>query len=168
MRLIVTLDGSAHEMAQEEIQKQVAYLSPNVRNVRFTAEGAVLECDVPDDEAARLEPDVRELAGRLQRSLRRLQRKVLFRSAAADRVAFPGISGVEGVHQLGPGQIALEGLPLALFKYFDRAFTELGEAVQARPVMTPTLIPTRVHDATTSARSRRTSPSRATSTRILR
>jgi seryl-tRNA synthetase len=144
MRLIVTLDGSAHEMAQEEIQKQVAYLSPNVRNVRFAAEGAVLECDVPDDEAARLEPDVRELAGRLQRSLRRLQRKVLFRSAAADRVAFPGISGVEGVHQLGPGQIALEGLPLALFKYFDRAFTELGEAVQARPVMTPTLIPTRV------------------------
>lgn len=144
MRLTVALEGSAHEMAQEEIQKQVAYLSPNVKNVRFTGDGAVLECDVPDDEAARLEPDVRELAGRLQRSLRRLQRKVLFRSAAADRLTFPGVARVEGVHLLGPGQIALEGLPLALFKYFDRAFAELGEAMHARAVMTPTLIPTRV------------------------
>jgi len=144
MRLRVALDGSAHEMAQEEIQKQVAYLSPNVRNVRFTPDGAVLECDVPDEEAVRLEPDVRDLAGRLQRSLRRLHRKVLFRSATADSVAFPGVAGVEGVHLLGPGQIALEGLPLALFKYFDRAFAELGEAAHARAVMTPTLIPTRV------------------------
>ncbi len=144
MRVRVVLESPAHEMAQEEIQKQVAYLSPHVRNVVFSAEGAVLECDVPDDEAARLEPDVRELAGRLQRSLRRLQRKVLFRSAAADSPAFPDITQVEGVHLLGPGQIALDGLPLALFKYFDRAFAELGEAVHARAVMTPTLIPTRV------------------------
>ena len=89
MRLSVTLDGRAHEMAQEEIQKQVAYLSSRIANVRFTSDGQVLECDVPDSEAAQLERDVRDLAGRLQKSLRRLERKIIFRSAAADRPSSP-------------------------------------------------------------------------------
>ena len=144
MRLTVVLDGRAHEMAQEEIQKQVAYLSPHIRNVRFAADGAVLECDVPEAQAARLEQDVRELAGRLQRSLRRLERKVLFRSKTADTAVFRGRSPIEGAHLLGAGQMALEGLPLALFRYFDRTFAELGDVWEARPVMTPTLIPARV------------------------
>ena len=43
MRLTVTLDGRAPEMAQEEIQKQVAYLSSDIHNVRFAANGAVLD-----------------------------------------------------------------------------------------------------------------------------
>ena len=144
MRLIVPLEGRAHEMAQEEIQKQVAYLSTQIRNVRFTADGGVLECDVPDAESARLEQDVRELAGRLQRSLRRLQRKVLFRSESADRPIFRGEPSINGVHPLGRGQMALEGMPLALFRYFDRTFAELGDAWDARALLTPTLIPTRV------------------------
>jgi seryl-tRNA synthetase len=144
MRLSVVLDGRAHEMAQEEIQKQVAYLSPHIRNVRFAADGAVLECDVPEDQGVQLEHDVRELAGRLQRSLRRLERKVLFRSKTANTPVFRGASRIRGAHPLGPGQMALEGLPLALFRYFDRTFTELGDLWEARPIMTPTLIPARV------------------------
>ena len=144
MRLNVRLEGRAHEMAQEEIQKQVAYLSPQIGNVRFSADGGVLECDVPDAEATRLEQDVRDLAGRLQRSLRRLQRKVLFRSRTADDPVFRGTSPIEGVHPLGPGQMALEGVPLALFRYFDRTFSELGNTWDAQPLMTPTLIPARV------------------------
>lgn len=144
MRLTVAMNGRAHEMAQEEIQKQVAYLSPHIRDVRFSGDGGVLECDVPDAQAGRLEQDVRELAGRLQRSLRRLQRKVLFRSTAADNPVFRRTPSMEGVHALGPGQMALDGIPLALFRYFDRTFTELGDAWNARPVLTPTLIPARV------------------------
>jgi seryl-tRNA synthetase len=144
MRLSVTLDGRAHEMAQEEIQKQVAYLSSRIANVRFTSDGQVLECDVPDSEAAQLERDVRDLAGRLQKSLRRLERKIIFRSAAADRPQF-SISGTPaGIHALGTGQVALEGVPLALFRYFDRVFTEMGDTWDASPILTPTLIPTRV------------------------
>jgi seryl-tRNA synthetase len=144
MRLTVSLEGRAHEMAQEEIQKQVAYLSPSIRNVRFSADGEVLECEVPDAEFIRLEQDVRDLAGRLQRSLRRLQRKVLFRSRTADDPVFRGTSPIEGIHRLGTGQMALEGIPLALFRYFDRTFAELGDAWDARPLLTPTLIPARV------------------------
>ena len=75
----------------------------------------------PTPRPARLEQDVRELAGRLQRSLRRLQRKVLFRSAAADSPVFRGVTARSTASMpLGPGQMALEGLPLALFRYFDR------------------------------------------------
>jgi seryl-tRNA synthetase len=144
VRLTVELAGRAHEMAQEEIQKQVAYLSPDIRNVRFEAEGAVLECDVPDAQVERLGQDVRALADRMQRSLRRLQRKVIFRSAAAERPTFQGSGAIDGLHILGTGQVALTGLPLAMFTYFDRLFTELGHTWEARAVRTPTLIPARV------------------------
>jgi seryl-tRNA synthetase len=51
---------------------------------------------------------------------------------------------LDGIHVLGTGQVALTGLPLALFTYFDRLFTELGDVWESRPVMTPTLIPSRV------------------------
>jgi seryl-tRNA synthetase len=144
VRLSVQLAGEAHEMAQEEIQKQVGYLSPEIRNVRFTARGTVLECDVPDAHAERLEHDVRVLADRMQRSLRRLERKVVFRSATADRVIRPGSRDLDGLHVLGRGQVALTGLPLTLFTYFDRIFTQLGDRWQAQPVRTPTLIPSHV------------------------
>ena len=144
MRLSVQLAGEAHEMAQEEIQKQVGYLSPEIRNVRFTARGTVLESDVPDAHADRLERDVRVLADRMQRSLRRLERKVVFRSAMADRVIPHGSRDLDGLHVLGRGQVALTGLPLTLFMYFDRIFTELGDRWHAQPVRTPTLIPSQV------------------------
>jgi seryl-tRNA synthetase len=38
----------------------------------------------------------------------------------------------------------MEGLPLALFRYFDRAFEAFGTPWSAEPLMTPTLIPSRV------------------------
>jgi seryl-tRNA synthetase len=144
VRLMVALEGRAHEMAQEEIQKQVAYLSPDIRNVRFDADGAVLECDVPDEQAERLGQDVRALADRMQRSLRRLQRKVIFRSAAFESPVFRGAGTLADVHILGTGQVALTGLPLAVFMYFDRLFTQLGDIWEAQPIRTPTLIPAQV------------------------
>ena len=49
-----------------------------------------------------------------------------------------------GIHELGPGQVALDGLPLRLFRYFDRVFEAFGRPWNAEPVLTPTLIPTRV------------------------
>jgi seryl-tRNA synthetase len=144
VRLTVELAGRAHEMAQEEIQKQVAYLSPDIRNVKFDADGAVLVCDVPDAQAERLSRDVRALADRMQRSLRRLQRKVIARSASFEDPVFRGSGTIDDVFALGTGQVALTGLPLALFTYFDRLFTELGATWQAQAVRTPTLIPARV------------------------
>ena len=144
MRLTVQLAGQAHEMAQEEITKQVAYLSPDIRNVQFNGDGTVLECDVPDAQADRLAQDVRALADRMQRSLRRLQRKVIFRSATFERPTFRTSGSINDVFVMGTGQVALTGVPLALFTYFDRLFAGLGRPWDAQAIRTPTLIPAQV------------------------
>src|SRR5207302_925995 len=54
---------------------------------------------------------------------------------------FRGDGNLEGIVQLGRGHVALHGLPLALFCYFDRRLAELGAAWRSRPVLTPSLIP---------------------------
>jgi seryl-tRNA synthetase len=142
----ISLASPAHEMAREEIQKQVAYLSREISGARFARDGAVLEFDAPADSAAELATQVEALARRIQRGLRDLRRKVVFRSAAADDPQFRGAGEgpTAGVHPMGPGQVALGGLPLRLFRYFDRVFEEFGRPWDAQPLRTPTLIPTGV------------------------
>jgi len=143
-RISIRLAAPAHEMAQEEVLKQLAFLSPRIRGGRFDAGGDVLEFDAPADEAHGLADAARELARKIQRSLRSLQRKVVFRSAAADRPAFRGPVPTPGAHHLGVGIVALEGLSLALFEYFDRAFAAMGQDWSPSPLRTPTLIATDV------------------------
>lgn len=143
-RLAVTLSAPASEMACEEIVKQVAYLSNEIRNVGFAPGGATLECDVPIGDEERLERDIKALADRMQRSLRKLERKIVYRTTRADRPTFASRAGQSGVHVLGRGQVALEGQALALFQYFDRTLARIGERWDARPVLTPTLIPAAV------------------------
>ena len=137
----VKLRTPAHEMAQEEIQKQVAYLSKDLAGARFVEDGAALEFEAPTDIGEGLAARVEELATRVQRSLRSLTRKVLHRTPAADRPTFRGDGESAEVHQLGRGQVALEGQPLRLFRYFDRVFEAFGDPWKARPLLTPTLIP---------------------------
>lgn len=140
--ITVELKSPASEMAQEEILKQVAFLSKGVSNHRFAGGGAVLQFDAPPAEAEGLRAAAGELATKIQRGLRSLQRKVRHRTPAADRPVFRGAGkSAEGVHFLGVGQVALHGMPLKLFRYFDREFEAFGRPYQAEPVMTPTLIP---------------------------
>ena len=131
-------------MAQEEVLKQLAFLSPRIRGGRFDAGGDLLEFDAPAGEAQGLAHAARELAMKIQRSLRSLQRKVVFRSAAADRPAFRGPVPTPGAHQVGVGLVALEGLSLALFQYFDRVFAAMGEELEPIAAGAPTLIATDV------------------------
>ncbi len=143
-RVTITLASPAHEMAQEEIGKKVAHLSRDLRNVRFSEDGARLEFDVPAGTADRFAPRVEQLARTVQRSLRSLQRKIVFRSPAMDAPVMRGDGTAPGIHMLGTGQAALSGVPLALFRYFDRVFTELGAPWSPEPLRTPTLIPSTV------------------------
>jgi len=140
---LIDLKNPASEMAQEEILKQVAFLSSGISNPRFSFGGAVLEFDAPPEQADSLVGPAGDLAARVQRGLRNLQRKVLYRSPNADRPEFRHQGEIRGVRQLGPGQVALEGLPLRLFRYFDRVFEDFGRTWDANPVQTPTLIPSR-------------------------
>jgi seryl-tRNA synthetase len=140
----VQLTSPAHEMAQEEIRKQVAFLSKDIRAVRFSSTGDSIEFESPADAGPALTGEVQALAGRVQRALRNLQRKLVYRSPAAEDPQFAADVNLDGIHFLGTGQVALEGIPLRLFRYFDRVFEAFGAPWKARPLMTPTLIPDRV------------------------
>lgn len=141
----VRLAEPAHEMAREEIRKQAAFLSLEIANPRFNDDGSLLEFDAPDDASHSLAERVEALARRVQRSLRGLRRKIVYRSPAADRPRFLGGGhDVAGVTAMGTGQVAMEGLPLALYRYFDRSFEAFGDPWKARPLLTPTLIPSAV------------------------
>ncbi len=143
-RISIRLQGPANDMVQEEIIKQVAFLSVDLRNPSFAASGDILECDVPADSVDELTPQIQALAKRVQASLRRLERKLIFSNL--DAAQFPATQPDElpGVHFLGLGQAALDGVALRLFRYFDRTFEALGQTWNAEPLMTPTLIPARV------------------------
>jgi seryl-tRNA synthetase len=136
----VRLASPAPEMAQEEILKAVSYLSRDIRGARFKEGGLILEFEAPAEATAELLPKVEALAVRIQRGLRSLQRQVVHKTASVDRPVFRGPGAMAGVHYLGAGIVALEGLPLRLFRYFDRVFEEFGRPWHAEPLLTPTLI----------------------------
>jgi seryl-tRNA synthetase len=140
----VKLASPAHEMAQEEIGKQVAFLSRDIQDVRFSPEGDRIEFSAPEERGDALQAEVTALATRIQRALRSLERKIVFRSAEAEHAHFHDNVDMGGIHFLGTGQVAMEGIPLQLFRYFDRVFELFGKPWNARSLMTPTLIPDRV------------------------
>lgn len=135
----VRLQSPAGEMAREEIRKQAAFLSKSIANVEFSGDGAAIFFDAPDGEAEVLQSELAQLANRVSRALRSLERKVVF--ANPGDPAFPADVPMSGVHFLGVGQAALSGMPLRLFRYFDRVFESFGAPWRAEPLRTPTLIP---------------------------
>ncbi len=138
----VRLNAAAGEMAREEIGKQAAFLSKTIGKVSFSEDGAAIYFEAPDDEAAELQTALERTANRIVRSLRSLERKVVFASPASP--PFPANVPMDGVHFLGTGQVALSGVPLRLFDYFDRVFEAFGDPWRAEPLRTPTLIPSPV------------------------
>src|SRR5208283_857412 len=140
----VRLGAAAHEMAREEILKQTAFLSKEISGIRFSEDGSEIIFSAPAEHGTDLVAAVQSLATRIQRSLRSLQRKIVFRSPEMDVPQFSDQVILSDVHFLGSGQVALEGLPFALFKYFDRVFEGFGSPWNAKALMTPTLIPTSV------------------------
>ena len=143
-RVTVMLKSPANDMVQEEIIKQVAFLSVDLRNPAFSGSGDALECDLPSEQADALVPQIEALAKRVQASLRRLERKVVFSNLDAAQFDTVQPDELPGVHFLGMGQAALDGVTLRLFRYFDQTFESLGHTWNAEPLLTPTLIPARV------------------------
>jgi len=140
----IRLTAPAHEMAREEILKQAAFISKEITELHFSEDGSEIVFSAPAARGPDLIASVQTLASRTQRALRSLERKVVFRSSDMNVPHFSDDVDFSDVHFLGTGQVAMEGVPLALFRYFDRAFEGFGSPWQAKPLMTPTLIPTRV------------------------
>jgi len=143
-RVSIALAAPANDMVQEEIGKQLAFLSVDLSNHAFSSTGDTLECDLPENEAEALIPQIQALAKRVQASLRRLERKVVFSNLTTSPIESSTRDDLPGVHFLGMGQAALEGISLKLFRYFDRTFEEFGRGWKAEPLLTPTLIPAQV------------------------
>lgn len=140
----VDLGISLPEMAREEVQKQIAFLSEKITNSRFSEDGTRLQFDAPPPLGEMLSARITELARRLDNALRHVQRKTVFRSSRCDTVTFAQDVSWEGVSMVGPGQVALSGVPLQLFRYFDRLFNGFGSAWTLEQVMVPTLVPSSV------------------------
>jgi seryl-tRNA synthetase len=87
---------------------------------------------------------VKAVANRTHRGLRQLKRKIVFSSSRVSSPTFKPVEKIPGVHGFATGIIALEGLPLKLFRYFDRSFMEFGSRWNPTPLQTPTLIPSDV------------------------
>jgi seryl-tRNA synthetase len=144
-RVAIKLAAPANDMVQEEIMKQLAFLSADLGNPVFSTAGDSLDCDLPDENFEQLVTQIRALAKRVQTSLRRLERKVVFSNLAATAQFSPKQEkDLPGVHFLGLGQVALQGPALRLFRYFDETFEAFGRMWHAEPLLTPTLIPARV------------------------
>jgi seryl-tRNA synthetase len=132
-------------MAREEIIKQVAHLSPSLRSPRIPADGSRLEFEMPAEEIDGIERHAERLCAMIQRSLRSVERKIVYRSRAMSRPVFRGTKTPgAGVYMAGPGQLMLEGAPFWLFSYLDGALAELEQRWNPRPLLTPTLIPATV------------------------
>ena len=111
----VRLATPAHEMAREEILKQAAFLSKDIANVEFSGDGQEIVFSAPPDRGAELINSVRSLANRIQRALRSLQRKVVFRSAEMDSLSFAENGHLADVHFLGTARWRWKALPWPCF-----------------------------------------------------
>ena len=61
-RISIKLAAPANDMVQEEIIKQVAFLSVDLRNPAFGS-GDTLECDLPPEQVDELTPQIQAAAG---------------------------------------------------------------------------------------------------------
>ena len=141
----IPLRERATEMTREEILKQVAHLSGSLQKPRIPPDGSRLEFEIEAAEADHIKPHAERLCAQIQRSLRTLERKLVYRTQAMADPVFRGAGSLQdGIFMAGSGQVMLEDLPLKLLHYFDSALAELERQWDPRELLTPTLIPASV------------------------
>lgn len=141
-RRSISLAQPANDMVQEEIVKQVAHVSRDIASIRFD-DASNLSFEAPEDQLDSIRAKVADIAMRVQRGLRSLQRVVAYRSSFMDEPRFSSQTELDdGVVFLGRGQALLRGKALKLFNYFDRVFAAMGAEFGVEDVRVPTLIPT--------------------------
>jgi hypothetical protein len=131
----VSLGFPAAEMVREELAKQAVFLAKDIADLRFSLNADCIQFEAPEERGLDLAYELQILANRIQRSLRGVERKVIFRSPATNDPNFADHVDTTGVHFLRTGQVALEGLPLQLFRYFDRLFEAFGQTWNAKPLL---------------------------------
>src|SRR5690606_8788350 len=106
----IPLAAAPNEMVQEEILKLVAHVSRDVAAPRFLENGAVLGFDYLGEEGNReaIRAEVEAVATKIQRSLRRLERKVVHRTpTGCDHRPGEVTTEGTGIWVSGQGQVQL-------------------------------------------------------------
>ena len=101
----VPLHEPASDMAREEILKQVAHLSGSLRKPRIPPDGSRLQFEISAEEAEGAQQHAERLCALIQRSLRNIERKVVYRTRAMSNPVFRGTAAPEdGIRMAGKGQ----------------------------------------------------------------
>jgi len=144
-RFTIELLNPANDMVQEEILKQIAHISRELGVGGFQGDQKTIECTW-SGEAAELEAtraEVERVARKIQRSLRTLERKLVFRTEAGwDRVAKAPADA--GIWSSGQGQVQLSGPALMALHSLSRVLDGFIAKWQPVKIQTPTLIPATV------------------------
>ncbi len=143
IELTIELGTAPNEMVQEEILKLVAHVSRDVQHPRFSMDGTLLHVEYigAAEGADSIRAEVAGVASKIQRSLRRLERKVAYRTEIGwDRVpAAPGAGA--GIWFSGVGQAQLDGPALLAMQRVSGLLATYGSQWSPVPLQTPTLIP---------------------------
>src|SRR5215831_18068322 len=105
----IQLRDPATDMTGEEILKQVAHLSNSLQNPQLSPDGLKLQFDVEAEEAEDAKHNAEHLCALIQRSLRNIERKVVYRTRAMSRPSLRGTTAPgDGIIMAGRGQVMLE------------------------------------------------------------
>lgn len=140
----IPLAAAPNEMVQEEILKLVAHVSRDVAAPRFLENGAVLGFDYLGEEGNReaIRAEVEAVATKIQRSLRRLERKVVHRTPTGwDHRPGEVTTEGTGIWVSGQGQVQLSDGALRASRRLGGLLDEYMAAWKPVPLQTPTLIP---------------------------
>jgi seryl-tRNA synthetase len=143
IELTIELSSAPNEMVQEEILKLVTHVSRDLRHPRFSADGMKLHFEFLGDATAAetVRDEVAEVARKIQRSLRRLERKVIHRTETGwDRIATPP-GTTAGIHFSGVGQVQLIGPALLAVQRVSAMLAAYSAQWSPAQLQTPTLIP---------------------------
>lgn len=148
---VVELPSALEEDLAGEVAKQAMFASPGVRVFDWDDTGRCARVTVdPGADPAEVESKVRRLVAGMVRRHRPIPRKVIRTNARRDPE--PMVPHVERaleergfLRELGPGQIALAGPPLAFARALDARLSKVArERFGAREEAYPALIPTDV------------------------
>lgn len=141
--LTVELLQPANDMVQEEILKQIAHISREMRVIGFRENKTTIDCEFTgtDEAAATTQAEIERVARKIQRSLRSLDRKLVYRTPGGwDRVTKP-VTDDAGVWWSGVGQVQLSGPALAAVDALGALLDNFMRPWNAQPIQTPVLIP---------------------------
>ncbi len=143
--LTVELTQPANDMVQEEILKQIAHISREVRVIGFRDDKSTIDCEFSgtDDAGVTVRAEIERVARKIQRSLRQLDRKLLYRTPNGwDRTPQPVVDA--GIWWSGVGQVQLSGPALTAVTALNTLLDQYLAPWHATAIQTPVLIPAAV------------------------